>query len=193
MANSSVYLVSQGESLDEALTKLKSKESLFEECKTEGLVSNWISATDIMLPENHQKERILKWNHFWEEANTDLVSNTIREKGNIYHFNDNAFHEFYSLLEKEFEPIPLSSYDLLRNLMLKNYIATDDSTCSVLSILIVEAKNKELLFKKFAASEDLIIFDNQYFINQFFDLLKEDFKALVKLSMIVVFIIILIF
>jgi uncharacterized protein len=193
IAKSTVYLVSQGETLDEALTKLKSKETLFEECKAEGLVSGWVSATDIMLPQNNQKERILKWNSYWEEADTDFVKNTIKEKGNKYHFNDNAFHEFYSLLEKEFEPIPLSSYDLLRNLMLKNFIATDDSTCSVLSILNVDAKNKNQIYKKFGGLKDLIIFDNQYFINQFFEMLKEDFKILVQLSMIVVFIILLIF
>ncbi|MCK4749728.1 MAG: 1-acyl-sn-glycerol-3-phosphate acyltransferase, partial [Bacteroidales bacterium] len=38
-----------------------------------------------------------------------------------------------------------------------------------------------------------IIFDNQYFINQFFDVLKEDFNQLVIISMIVVFLILLLF
>jgi len=193
IAKSAVYLVSQGESLDEALSKMKSKESLFEEFRSEGLIYSWVSAADIILPASFQEERILKWNQFWRDADVDLVTSTIREKGKLYHFRDNAFHEFYALLDKEFEPISLNSYDLLRNLILKNFIVTDDGTFSVLSIINVEAENKELLFKKLEESGDLIIFDSQYFINQFFELLKQDFRALVQLSMIVVFIILLIF
>jgi len=193
IALSSVYVVSQGESLDEALSKMKSKESLFEECKTEGLLYSWVSAADLILPESFQEERILKWNQFWEEADIDFVTSTIREKGQLYHFRDNAFNEFYALLDKEFVSIPMSSYDLLKDLILNNFIVTDDGSSSVLSIMNVEAENKELLFKKLEESGDLIIFDSQYFINQFFELLKQDFRILVRLSMLVVFIILLIF
>lgn len=192
IALSAVYLVSQGESLDEALSIMKSKESLFEEFRSEGLIYSWVSAADIILSESHQEERILKWDQFWREADIDLVTSTIREKGKKYHFRDNAFNEFYALLNKEFAPIPMSSYDLLRDLILDNFIVRDDGTCSVLSIMNVEAGNKELLFEKLEESGDLIIFDSQYFINQFFELLKQDFRALVRLSMIVVFIILLI-
>ncbi len=69
----------------------------------------------------------------------------------------------------------------------------EDGVTSVISILKVEPEEKEGLFKRLGASKDFIIFDNQYFINQFFDVLKEDFNKLVMISMVVVFLILLLF
>jgi 1-acyl-sn-glycerol-3-phosphate acyltransferase len=193
VANSSVYLVTQAGSLGEAMRKLETNQRLIRECQEDGLITevSWIS--ELMLTENAQKERIAQWDRFWEEAGVEGVKAAIRQSGTKYHFRENAFDRFFSLLDRRFEPIPLSDYDLLRDLFLENYIGFEDGTCSVVSILKAEAGKKDALFQRFAATSDFIIFDNQYFINQFFEVLKEDFNKLVIISMTVVFLILLLF
>lgn len=193
VANSSVYLITQGSSLEEALMKLESNRSLFKSCSDEGLVSQISCVSELILSESAQEERIATWNRFWQEADAGYVKDAIRQSGSTYHFKEDAFSQFFTLLDREFEPIPNSAYGILMDLFLENYIGEEGGTWSVVSILKVEASDKEPLFSRFSASEDFIIFDNQFFINQFFDVLKEDFNKLVMVSMIVVFMILLLF
>ena len=193
VANSSVYLVTQGETLEEAMQKLERNRDLFSRCRKEGLVTEISSISELMLTENEQKERIRKWEEFWKDAGVESVRESLRAIGEKYHFRDHAFDRFFLLLDKRFEPIPVSGYDLLRDLFLDNYIGYEEGTWSVVTILKAETGRKGPLFDMFSSAGDFIIFDNQFFINQFFEVLKEDFNKLVLISMLVVFLILLIF
>ena len=193
VANSSVYLVTQAETLEAAMQKLERNRDLFSKCRKDGLVTEVSSISELMLTENAQEERISKWEEFWEEADVESVRKSLQASGEKYHFRDHAFDRFFFLLEKRFEPIPVSGYDLLRNLFLDNYIGYEEDKWSIVSILKAETGRKGPLFDRFSASGDFIIFDNQFFINQFFEVLKEDFNKLVLISMIVIFLILLLF
>ncbi|MCP4311159.1 MAG: MMPL family transporter [Bacteroidetes bacterium] len=193
VANSSLYLVTQGSSLEEALTKIESQHSLLESCRNDGLVTeiSWVS--DLMLSREAQKEKIERWGRFWKEAGREAVKASITSSGKKNHFKEDAFQPFYDLLDKEFDPIAMEEYELLRELFLNNFISTDERTWSVVSILMVDPSDKPELFERFSDMEEFVIFDGQYFINKFFEILKEDFNKLVTISMIVVFLILLVF
>ncbi|MEN8157082.1 MAG: MMPL family transporter [Bacteroidota bacterium] len=193
VANSSVYLVTQGASLDEALEKLERNRALIESCLEEGLITEVSSVSELMLTVAAQRERIEKWEQFWAEADRSFVERSVRQSGSRYHFREYAFDPFFELMDRDFTPIPPNEYGMVADLFLDNYIDTGEGITSVVSILKVEAEGKEALFSRIASSDDFIIFDNQYFINQFFDVLKEDFNQLVMVSMIVVFLILLLF
>ncbi|MFO7671817.1 MAG: MMPL family transporter [Bacteroidales bacterium] len=193
VANSSVYLVTQGNSLEEALKKIESNRLMLESCKEDGVVTeiSWVS--DLMLSGEGQKEKIERWNDFWETSDAEIIKANINRSGVDYHFREDAFQPFFDLLDKKFQPIPMKEYGLLMDLFLHNFISMEDGVWSVVSILMVDPTAKPELFKRLSGNEAFIIFDGQYFINQFFDVLKEDFSKLVTLSMIVVFLILLLF
>lgn len=193
VANSSVYLVTQGASLEEALFKLESKRSLLEACRKEELFKeiSWVS--DLLLSGPAQAKKIERWNSFWDEAGRESTRANITQSGLKNHFRIEAFNPFYELISREFKPLSMEEYHLLRELFLDNFISTSDGVCSVVTILKVDPADKTELFGKFADLEEFVIFDSQYFINQFFEVLKEDFNKLVVISMIVVFLILLIF
>lgn len=193
VANSSIYLVTQGESLEKALEKLEVNRELLESCRQEGMVTEISSVSELIRTGKSQEERIEKWKQFWDEADRHRVENNIRTSGNNYHFRDHAFESFFSQMNRKYEPIAMEDYNILMELFLDNYVDHRDGVTSVISILRVEPEGKEGLFKRLGASKDFIIFDNQYFINQFFDVLKEDFNKLVVISMVVVFLILLLF
>jgi len=193
VANSSVYLVTQGTSLEEALVKIESNRPLLESCQDDGLVTeiSWVS--DLMLSREAQLEKIERWDQFWVEAEREKVKSAIISSGMNHHFKEDAFLPFFELLDKDFKPIAMEEYKLLRELFLDNFISEEDGNWSVVSILMVDPPDKPELFKRFAGMDEFIIFDAQYFINQFFEVLKEDFNKLVTISMIVVFLILLLF
>ena len=193
VANSSVYLVTRGNSLEEALEKIESNRQLLDSCKKEGLFSeiSWVS--DLMLSRDAQKAKIEQWNQFWDAAGREETRGNILQSGLEHHFRENAFQPFFDLLDKEFKPITMDAYDLLTELFLHNFISAEEDSWSVVSILMVEPGKKAELFERLDGRDDFVIFDQLYFINQFFDVLKEDFNKLVTISMIVVFMILLIF
>jgi len=193
VANSSVYLVTEGNSLEDALVKIETNKQLLESCRKDGLFSeiSWVS--DLILSREAQSRKIDRWNQFWETAGTESTKANILNSGLQNHFRENAFQPFYDLLDKEFHPIEMEEYGLLTDLFLHNFISLEDESWSVVSILMVDPADKPELFERLEAVEDFVIFDSQYFINQFFEVLKEDFNKLVSISMIVVFLILLIF
>ncbi len=193
VANSSVYLVTQGSSLEDALLKIESKHQLLESCAKEGLITeiSWVS--DLMLSREAQREKIESWNSFWEMAGVEATKKNINQSGLKNHFREAAFQPFYDLLDKDFQVIPMEEYGMLMELFLHNFVSVEEGVWSVVSILMVDPADKAELFEKLDDSEDFVIFDGQYFINQFFEVLKEDFSKLVSISMIVVFLILLLF
>jgi 1-acyl-sn-glycerol-3-phosphate acyltransferase len=193
VANSSVYLLSEGSTLDEALGTVESNLDFFKELKEEGLITEVSAVSELMLSRQGQSERIGKWNRFWDAVGRVPVEELIRESGENNHFRPGAFDPFYELIHKSFEPIPPEEYGLLQDLILGNFITETEGKVSVATVLKVKPGAKEALFGALGSREEFIIFDNQYFINQFFDVLKEDFNRLVAVSMIVVFLILLIF
>lgn len=193
VANSSVYLVSQASSLEEALEKTESGYELLESLKEQGLVDELSCVSDLMLSAEAQDGKIERWNSFWNTGRVDSARANLRRAGLGNHFKEDAFLPFYYLLDKNFTSIPLEEYDLLVELFLHNFISSEDGGWSVVTILMVDPAHKAELFEKLAGREDFVVFDSQFFINQFFEVLKEDFSKLVSISMIVVFLILLIF
>lgn len=193
VASSTVYLVTRGKSMGEALQKLESNRTLLESCRREGVVNEISMAADLIPGKEIQKEKIDVWNSFWNEAGQERVVESMRRLGRKYHFRDDAFADFYALISRDFNPVPLEDFDPLRVQFLDNYIASDEEGFSLITMLKVDPGQKDQLFSRVSGSEDFIIFDNQYFINRFFDVLRDDFNKLVTISMIVVFFILLVF
>jgi 1-acyl-sn-glycerol-3-phosphate acyltransferase len=193
VANSSVYLLTRAAGLEEALEKLEASRELLTGCLDQGLVTEMSWVPDLMLSRQAQEERIRRWHRFWDEAGREQVRRRITESGMRHHFREEAFEAFYSLINKDFEPIPMEEYGLLRELFLDTYISEEEGQCSLVTILKVDPRDKQALFDRISARGDFIIFDNQYFINRFFEVLKEDFNKLVLISMSVVFLILLLF
>ncbi len=192
-ALSAVYVITTANTLNEALLKTEMQKDLFEKCMDENLISSMSSAADLLISENEQILRINKWNNFWNEINRDSIKEKLIEKGGKYHFKENAFNKFYSLINKDFKPIANSDFSTLNKLFLSNYVSHKDSIFSVISVLKVDMSNKKELFSKFENNNDIVIFDQLYLTNKFFEVLKEDFNKLVFMSMVIVFIILLVF
>jgi len=193
VANSSVYLVTEGANMDEALETLERNRDLIRSCRDRGLISEISWVPDLVPSRAAQEEKIARWDAFWDRAGRDEVASALREAGSDFHFKEDAFSDFYELLHASFDPLPPGEFGILRELFLDNYISEADGRVSLVSILKAEQDRKDELFATISGSPDFIIFDNQFFINQFFDVLRDDFSKLVTISMVVVFAILLVF
>lgn len=191
--SSAVYFVVQDESYSKILEKTAQNIHHLERCMTEGIIRSYSSPVQLVIPIDVQQQRIERWNEFWNSIDQDKVKQTIREQSNRFHFRAEAFNDFFKLIDKEFQVIDYGEFKPLTEIFLSNYLTQNDSIYSSITIVKADQQKKNELFEKFSTNEDFIIFDNQHFTNQFFDILKEDFNLLVLISIILVFSILLVF
>lgn len=192
-AFSSVYAVTSGKTLEDALIASESKKAFYDECKNEGYFTTFSSATTLMLSQQAQQQKIEKWNAFWASNNLDSIQLKFVNAGKKYKFKDNAFHKFFDNVAEPKTVASMEDFAPLKEMFLSNYLIESDSSCSVVSIFRVDQQKRVALFEKFKAQPDIIVFDKGGVITEFFDGMKTDFDELVWLSMTLVFTILLLF
>ncbi len=188
-----MYILSLGDDLNSALENSEKHNAILDDKKYKDFYYDVTSASDLLLSKNMQIKKIKQWSDFWKDQGKERVINTIKEKGKKYHFKEKAFRQFYHILNKEFKPVDDSVFNPMKKMFLKNYITEFDSGMSVVSILKVDRSNKDKLFDELEDQDNLIFFDQLYLTNRLFKILKDDFNMLVTISLIVVFVIMLVF
>jgi len=192
-ASSAVYFFIQGHSFEEVLLKTEQKELLFDKAKNDSIIGSYSSSTLLMPSLNTQKERIERWNTFWEQVDRIDVISKIQKSGMAFHFKEDAFKSFYTLLNKKFVPLETEAFSSLKDNFLSNYLTQKDSSYTSIIIAKVNPENKKVLFDLMGTDNEMLIFDNQFFTNSFLEVLKDDFRLLVSISMLLVFGILLVF
>lgn len=189
---SNLYLITSGTTQDEALQVSEKYQPILDSLIKEGLAGRKSSATDLVLSEQKQKEKIGEWNRFWDSMDRTKVKDSLVAAGTESYFKEDAFNAFFNLINKDFKPVPQENFDDLKSLFLKNYLTENDGKVSSITILKVEPGQKPEILEKLAKHDDLVVFDKQVFINRFFDILQEDFNILLTASAALVFVILLI-
>ncbi len=192
-AASAIYVVTDGATFNEALNKLEGHTQLFQDLENEGIISSLSTVNSLLVSEDLQKAKIEKWNQFWTEKGVESTIDVIDEAGANNHFKSGAFKSFFKVIQKSYLTISQADIELIRKLFLSNLINEHDSKVSLVSICKVDQSKKEDFFKALSGNKDLLVLDKQFFTNQFFEILKDDFNKLINYSMIVVFLIVLIF
>lgn len=189
---SNLYLITSGATQDEALKISEKYQPILDSLIKQGLAGRKSSATDLVLSEQKQKEKIEEWNRFWDRMNRTKVKDNLVATGRESYFKEDAFTPFYALMNKKFTPVPQEDFSGVKSLFLKNYVTENEGKVSVITILKMENSNKPSVISQFSKFDDVVIFDKQVFINRFFDILQEDFNILLTASAALVFVILLI-
>ena len=94
----SVYLISTGNNLQEALTNNESAISRLEKLKADGFINQYTNVSTVLISNSLQNERIQKWNLFWTEDKVNKLNKNLLQTGEKYKFKENAFSSFFQLL-----------------------------------------------------------------------------------------------
>jgi 1-acyl-sn-glycerol-3-phosphate acyltransferase len=187
----SVYLITKGSTVDEALQRMEMQEPKLKVMEQEQLIGQRSSVTDLMISKQQQTLKLKQWNAFWDSMNREKVQQSLITTGKNWHFKETAFNDFYALINKPFTGISNNDEKQLQQMFLKNYIMESDTAASVVTILKVDQQHKKHFYDTFGHDDNIVVFDQQYFVNQFFSVLNEDFGWLVNLSAGFVFLVLL--
>ncbi|MBN8696757.1 MAG: 1-acyl-sn-glycerol-3-phosphate acyltransferase [Bacteroidetes bacterium] len=188
----SVYLVSSGKNLDEALANNEKNLPKLEELQQKNIIRKYSTINTLLLSKAEQQKRIERWNSFWAEEKKAELKQSLIEKSSKYKFKENAFDQFYALLEKDFTPIDANVFSGLRSTLLDNYISENIDETTVVTVIKTTAENEDRVFNSFTENEHLVVFDKKFLTNRFVEIIKNNFNLILTISSMLVLIMLII-
>ncbi|MBN2165435.1 MAG: MMPL family transporter [Marinilabiliaceae bacterium] len=192
-ASGAIFVVSSDTSFDSSLKTLEYYQLAFDSLVQKGIINDQSNPTNLLLSLQKQKNQLNRWHQFWNKTGKEETIRCLSEAGSKFKFKDNAFSGFSKMINADYDFISESDYQPIVNLFLSNQVNVRNDRVDLITICKVTQENKESFFNEVAAMSGLVVLDRQFFTNQFFSVLKEDFSKLITVSMIIVFLIVLIF
>jgi len=178
-ANSaSMYVVSEGKTLEEALQTNEQKVvPLLEKMEKTKQISGSQSVSNVLLTQEAQKERLDAWDKFWESRRATLLSQ-FRTACSTQGFNESAFQPFIDLLSNKQEPLPLEDFDVLNQSLAQTFIQKSDSVTRVISAINPDEMGENDIKAQFEslASPSVYAFSSKDVSNQLVKVLSDSFN-----------------
>jgi 1-acyl-sn-glycerol-3-phosphate acyltransferase len=187
-----MYLVSTGKDLDDALKTLENTNKNLEHLQSKGIVHSISGCNKLLLSDSLQQQRINQWNHFWTKRRIDVLNNELNKAAISFHFRKNAFDPFLKHLTGELTVLNAGELKMLTSGILSDYISESQHLSMVTTLIKVKQEDKKIIYKSFEGKPGTVIFDKEILADHFVSDVKHDFDLLVRLSMIFVTLLLLV-
>lgn len=188
----SIYLVSSGKTLDEALASSEKNLPVLRELESRHLIRKYSTVSTMVLSRAEQEKRISRWNTYWTKPKKEKLKTQLIEKSKLYKFKENAFNEFYTLLDKTYTPIGIDVFSDVKAGMLDNYITEQQGETTVVTVLKTTPENEDLVYYQLTKDPELIVFDKKFLTNHFVEIIKNNFNLILGISSLLVLIMLII-
>ena len=188
----SVYVVSTGKNLDEALqnsTKLTGKAN---QLQAAGDIKTYLSAGTFIVPKTIQQQRIDKWNNYWTYAKKEQLKKTLVAEGAKYKFRETAFQNFFNLLDKEYIVQGPETFSELRDNFVNDYLIESKDRAAVITELKVPRAKEAEVKAAFNQSEDWFVLDRSVIASKFVQFISNDFNKILAITAILVLVMLLV-
>jgi len=190
-AAKSIYLVTYGNSTDEAL---EANNELYEKLnllKDSSKIENFSSIGGVVLSTNTQLEKIEKWKSFWTPEKQEFLKSSLISESDEYGFRPESFESIYSLVSKEFDPIYLEDYRNTSTLYLDDFLASSRDFATVTTSINLNSSEEKNILEEIKNSKNIVVVDRKQINQSFLGNLKNDFNKLIGYSILAVFLILL--
>ncbi|WP_394774486.1 1-acyl-sn-glycerol-3-phosphate acyltransferase [Flavobacterium sp.] len=193
LTSKTIYVASYGKSMEEVL---QNNSQLFADLSKEkqtNKILNFSSVGGIMLSQKEQKQKIDKWNTFWDVNKKQLLESQLIAEGSKLGFKPTTYSAFFDHLDFNFKPISAQDYLKIQALQLKEFVTEKNGFFTISTLVKVTPKQRDAFVKSASAKNNLIAIDRQQMNETFFSTLKTDFNSLVNYSFVAVILILFFF
>ncbi|MBS1598046.1 MAG: 1-acyl-sn-glycerol-3-phosphate acyltransferase [Bacteroidetes bacterium] len=187
----SVYVVSEGKNLNEALEQNEKMLGEVDQLKQQGIVGKYSGVSSLIMSDSTQKIKIARWNNYWTPDKKQQLISTLKKEGALLKFKPMAFDRFEAMLNKNFQPSDSSSDAFLRKNFLDDYITEKPENATVVTLLKVTPENKKAVYNELDKNTGVTVLDKQYLTSRFVDIINSDFSSIAWMTSILVFIVLL--
>jgi len=189
-AMSSVFVVTSGENLEEAIINNTLISDSLKKLKGEGIITEYHDVGNLIPTKDQQEEKISRWNEFWDQNRDVLLSQTIKFGGEIG-YRPEAFQSLSDLLNKSFSPVSMEEINNILGSYIQDYIINKDGNAAIITMIKANRERKGEIGDVLADFDQSYFLDRQAFAESLFTLIKSQFRVLIWLSMAIVFVILL--
>jgi 1-acyl-sn-glycerol-3-phosphate acyltransferase len=182
-----LYWVSEGDNLESALIGNEKSAPVLQSLIDDGEIYRASGVGGFLPSQTQQRERLKRWNDFWHPCR-DRVQTYIREEAQKIGFSEDAFRSFEELLNRTWEVVDLSHFDLIRETLVKNCLIEKDNRVMVVNRLYTDASKAEALEKKLNRDNpSLIAFDAGSITRRMVSSLSDNFNYVLYICGLIVF------
>lgn len=187
----SMYVVSSGNTLEEAMRKNEIVSPLLQQLKEEGKVQKYSSLSTFLISDSLQRVRINTWNAFWTEQRKSDLKVVVNQEGKHLKYSNQVLNNFDLLISKEYVPATPNDLHSIRKAFFDDFIIEKNNTATIISLAHVDPSEKAYVYDALKKSPAQA-FDRQMLTNLFVEFVHADFNFIVTFTSILVFLALLI-
>jgi 1-acyl-sn-glycerol-3-phosphate acyltransferase len=193
LTSKTIYLASYGNSMDEALQHNRRLFSELGKQKSGHKIINFSSVGGLVLSKAQQKEKIDRWNAFWDQGKKRALKAALISEGQKIGFKPTTYTPFFEQLDKTFHVLSISDYTNIQALQLKEFVTGKHGFYTVSTLVKVSGKQRDAFVKSVSTEKNIIAIDRQQMNETFLGQLRDDFNILVNYSFIAVILVLFVF
>ncbi|WP_298612162.1 1-acyl-sn-glycerol-3-phosphate acyltransferase [uncultured Odoribacter sp.] len=176
LGEKSMYHISEGTTLNEALKEYEAQIPRINAFLKEGVLSG-VNGIGYFFPSDSlQQVKISRWNAFKEKYGDSLLHLT-DNWGKQAGFRPEAFRPFRALWEKEFRVESLSYFGLIQETLLKEYLICQPDKSAIVTLLYAEPGKEEQIYEALDKQPQAFVFDTTTVTKRMVYALSDDFNA----------------
>lgn len=191
-AEKTVLIVATGKTIDSLSTTYYQSNKTLNKLQKQGKIEKFVSATQFIIPQEVQKERIAKWNSYWNIRKKEQAILLIEQAGVLNNFAKGSFEPFAELINKEYKPFTYNSKEFSQSPIFKDWYSETDSISMLFSKIVIKEEFKEEVYKEFNTLNEITIVDRAYFAKKMAVTINNDFYLILYISSLLIFIALLI-
>ncbi|WP_214073207.1 trifunctional MMPL family transporter/lysophospholipid acyltransferase/class I SAM-dependent methyltransferase [Mucilaginibacter sp. dw_454] len=185
----SVYLVTEGKTLDEALINNEKLSDEIETLKQKNIVIKYSGVSSLIISDSLQKERIERWNNYWTPEKKQQLLATLQQQGAAMSFKPSAFDKFETLLNKQYDIGGKQNLAEIRKSFLDDFINEKPGHSTVVTLVQTSPQNKQAVYDAFKDNPNVTVVDKQYLTNKLVVIINSDFTKIAVMSSLLVLIV----
>ena len=183
----SIYLVSSGKNLNDALEHNEKTIGAVEKLKQEGIVTRYSGASSLIISDSLQRVRIEKWKNYWSPQKKQQVLSILREEGDALGYSHTAFEGFRNLIDTSYAPVDRETTKTIQTTFLNDFITEKPGKATVVTLLKVDRAKKQEVYDAFDQNNAVTVVDKQYLAERLVEIVRLDFTSIAWMSSILVF------
>jgi len=187
----SIYLVTEGKTLDDALVNNEKVVGKIEALKEKGIITKYSGVSSLIISDSLQRERIARWKAYWTPEKKEQLFATLEKEGVALGFRPSAFDKFKDLVNKDFTVLDSASMASIRKSFLDDFITEQPGKATVVTLVKVTPQNKETVYNAFDNDPNITVVDKQYLTARFVQIINSDFTSIAIMSSLLVFVVLL--
>lgn len=182
-ALSSVYIIAQGNTEDKAIEELEHVNHSLKQLQQKGYVKAISNPTGLFPSIKTQRQRIEKWNTYWNKERTTQVLTTVQQQASSIGFSANAFTRFGSTLTNQYTTFDSSTTAILKSLYPSGFAQNK----YVIASLKVPSEHRATVFDEMSQHSNVTVTDRRQTATKLIDILNTDFTDIAIYSSFIVF------